>query len=70
MMQLPMFYVEDLIRRALAEDISYLDTTTDYMIPEDARNTAVLISAAVFYVLFLPGSRRVDCLRLWRFMKA
>ncbi len=46
MMQLPMFYVEDLIRRALAEDISYLDTTTDYMIPEDARNTAVLIAKA------------------------
>jgi len=45
-MQLPMCYVEDLIRRALAEDISYLDTTTDYMIPEDARNTAVLIAKA------------------------
>ncbi len=45
-MQLPMFYVEDIIRRALAEDISYLDTTTDYMIPEDARQSAVLIAKA------------------------
>lgn len=45
-MQLPMFYVEDIIRRALAEDISYLDTTTDYMIDEDARDTAVLIAKA------------------------
>jgi len=45
-MQLPMFYVEDIIRRALAEDISYLDTTTDYMIAADARDTAVLIAKA------------------------
>ncbi len=45
-MQLPMFYVEDIIRRALAEDISYLDTTTDYMIAEDARDTAQLIAKA------------------------
>lgn len=45
-MQLPLFYVEDVIRRALAEDISYLDTTTDYMIDEEARDTAVLIAKA------------------------
>lgn len=45
-MQLPLFYVDDLIRRALAEDISYLDTTTDYMIPADARDDAVLIAKA------------------------
>lgn len=45
-MQLPMFYVDELIRRALAEDISYLDTTTDYMIAADARDTAVLIAKA------------------------
>lgn len=46
MMQLPMFYVDELIRKALEEDISYLDTTTDYMIPENARDTAVLIAKA------------------------
>ncbi len=45
-MQLPLFYVDELIRKALEEDISYLDTTTDYMIPEDARDTAVLIAKA------------------------
>lgn len=45
-MQLPMFYVDDIIRKALEEDISYLDTTTDYMIPENARDTAVLIAKA------------------------
>lgn len=45
-MQLPLFYVDDLIRRALAEDISYLDTTTDYMIPAAARDKAVFIAKA------------------------
>ena len=46
MMPLPLFYVDDLIRRALAEDISYLDTTSDYMIAEDARDTAYLVAKA------------------------
>ena len=45
-MQLPMFYVDDLIKNALAEDISYLDTTTDYMIAPDARDTAILVAKA------------------------
>ncbi len=45
-MQLPLFYVEDIIRRALEEDINYLDTTTDYMIPADARDTARLVAKA------------------------
>jgi len=45
-MQLPLFYVEDIIRRALAEDINYLDTTTDYMIAADARNRAYLVAKA------------------------
>ena len=45
-MQLPLFYVDDLIRRALAEDISYLDTTTDYMIAANARNDAKLVAKA------------------------
>lgn len=45
-MQLPLFYVDDVIRRALAEDISYLDTTTDYMIAADARNDAKLVAKA------------------------
>lgn len=45
-MQLPLFYVDDIIRRALAEDISYLDTTTDYMIAPDARSDAYLVAKA------------------------
>ncbi|MBQ9413815.1 MAG: carboxylating nicotinate-nucleotide diphosphorylase [Clostridia bacterium] len=45
-MQLPLFYVDDVIRRALAEDLNYLDTTTDYMIPEDACDTAYFVAKA------------------------
>lgn len=33
---LPQFYVDDLIKRALSEDINYIDTATDYLLsPED-----------------------------------
>lgn len=45
-MQLPAFYVRDIIRRALEEDINYLDTTSDYMIAADARDTAQLVAKA------------------------
>ena len=58
-MQLPMFYVDDLIKRALSEDISYLDTTTDYMIAEDARDTAILVAKADGVVCGLPIALRV-----------
>ncbi len=58
-MQLPMFYVDDLIKSALAEDISYLDTTTDYMIDADARDTAVLIAKADGVVCGLDVALRV-----------
>lgn len=40
-MQLPLFAVDEVIRTALQEDIHYLDTTTDLMIPADARASAV-----------------------------
>ena len=43
-MKLPQFYIDDLIKRALSEDISYLDVTTDYLVPEDSVSTARLIS--------------------------
>lgn len=45
-MTLNPFYVDDLIKRALLEDINYLDTTTDYMIPEDKRNQATFLAKA------------------------
>ena len=33
------FYVDNLIKTALLEDINYLDTTTDYLIDEEQENT-------------------------------
>lgn len=46
MITLPLFYVDDLIKRAILEDINYLDTTTDYLIPEDQRGTAYFVAKA------------------------
>ena len=34
-MKLPQFYIDDLIKTALQEDINYIDSTTDLLIPED-----------------------------------
>lgn len=34
-MELPIFYIDDLIKRALNEDINYVDVTTDYLIDEE-----------------------------------
>ena len=45
-MRLPLFAVDDVIKRALNEDISYLDTTTDYLIEEDAMGDAYLLAKA------------------------
>lgn len=45
-MQLPLFYVDDLVRTALREDIHYLDTTTDLMISEDSRSQACFLAKA------------------------
>lgn len=45
-MLLPQFYVDDLIKTALKEDINYIDTTTDYLIPEEARSAARFIAKA------------------------
>lgn len=33
-------YIDNIIKTALLEDMNYLDTTTDYLIPEDMENTA------------------------------
>lgn len=43
-MLLPQFYVDDLIKGAIKEDINYIDVTTDYLIPEDSISTAKFIS--------------------------
>lgn len=43
---LPQFYIDRLIETALSEDINYIDTTTDLMIPPDARTTARFVAKA------------------------
>lgn len=43
-MKLPLFYVDEIITRALKEDINYIDVTTDNLIDEAQRAEAVLLS--------------------------
>lgn len=45
-MLLPRFYIDDVIKNALKEDINYLDTATAYVIPENAETTAKFVSKA------------------------
>ncbi len=45
-MLLPQFYIDDIIKNAIREDINYLDTATAYVIPEDAITTAKFVSKA------------------------
>ena len=58
-MLLPQFYVDEVIRTAIREDIHYLDTTTDLMIPEDARATARFMAKAEGVVCGLDVALRV-----------
>ena len=43
-MNLPQFYIDDIIKRAITEDINYIDVTTDYLIDDDSVSTAKFIS--------------------------
>lgn len=45
MMLLP-FYVDDIIKTALSEDINYIDSTTDLLIDEESRSDAYFMSKA------------------------
>lgn len=45
-MNLPQFYVDDIIKKALAEDINYIDVATDYLIPEEQTDEAFFVSKA------------------------
>lgn len=45
-MMLMQVYVDDLIKQALLEDINYVDTTSDFLIPEEQRDTAVFKAKA------------------------
>ena len=58
-MLLPQFYVDDIIKTARQEDINYLDTTTDLMIPATARSTARFMAKAEGVVCGLEVALRV-----------
>lgn len=45
-MNLPNFYVDDVIKRALAEDINYIDLATDYLLDDGDVSTASFVSKA------------------------
>ncbi len=45
-MNLPNFYVDDIIKRALAEDINYIDLATDYLLDDEEVSTANFVSKA------------------------
>lgn len=45
-MILPQFYVDDIILRALKEDIHYVDLASDYLIPEEQEDNAYFVAKA------------------------
>lgn len=45
-MNLPVFYVDDIIKRALSEDINYIDVATDYLLDDDDMSAARFVSKA------------------------
>ena len=45
-MNIPQFYIDEIILSALKEDINYIDVATDYLIDENQRNDAYFVSKA------------------------
>lgn len=53
------FYVDDLIKKALEEDINYIDSTTDLLIPENSYSDAYFMAKADGVVAGLDIAARV-----------
>ena len=45
-MKLNQFYVDNLIKEAISEDINYIDVSADYLIPEEQRNDSYFVAKA------------------------
>ena len=45
-MILPQFYIDDVIKRAIQEDINYIDVATDYLLDENEKSKAKFIAKA------------------------
>ncbi len=58
-MLLPQFYIDDIIKNALKEDINYLDTATAYVIPETTVTTAKFVSKAAGVLCGIEVAMRV-----------
>ncbi len=58
-MKLPQFYLDDVILRALREDISYIDVTGDYLLDEDAVSHAVFLSKDTGVLAGIDAAERV-----------
>ena len=43
-MKLNQFYVDNLIKEAISEDINYIDVSADYLIPENQRNDSYFVA--------------------------
>lgn len=58
-MKLLQFYVDDIIKTALTEDINYIDSTTDLLIDENDRSDAYFIAKASGIIAGLDVALRV-----------
>lgn len=58
-MLLNKFYVDNLIKNALLEDINYVDCATDYLIPENQENEAKFIAKADGILCGIEVAKRV-----------
>ena len=45
-MNLPDFYIDDIIKRALEEDINYIDLATDYLLDDNEKSQASFVAKA------------------------
>ncbi len=53
------FYLDDLIKNALKEDINYIDTTADLVIPEQQRGNAYFVAKASGVLCGIDAAMRV-----------
>lgn len=58
-MNLPNFYIDDIIKRALEEDINYIDLATDYLLDDDDMSTASFVSKAEGILCGIEAALRV-----------
>ena len=58
-MILPDFYIDDLIKNAIKEDINYIDVATDYLLDEDEVSEAVFVAKAEGVLCGIDAAMRV-----------